>query len=207
MSSQYNPSDNSPSTKAALRAKMRKIRSQLCPHDREAQSLLIVERLQKLLEQLSPKKIGLYLATPFEVNLDALIEWIDARSVEVFLPHLEDQQAPFHQFISWESLESGPLDLRHPPMDSTALTAASLDVIIVPGLAFDSSGNRLGHGGGWYDRIIALPRDQEKQRIIIGVCFAEQFLQSVPCEPFDVRMDIVVTPFQFANCSLPKVLL
>jgi 5-formyltetrahydrofolate cyclo-ligase len=200
MSSQYNLSDNPPSAKAALRAKMREIRSQLCPHDREAQSLLIVERLQKLLEQLSPKKVGLYLATPFEVNLDALIEWLHAQRAEVFLPHLDDQQTPFHQFISWESLESGPLDLRHPPIDSAAVAAASLDVIIVPGLAFDRSGNRLGHGGGWYDRIIAPPRDQEKQQTIIGVCFAEQFLQSVPCELFDVRMDIVVTPFQLANC-------
>ena len=137
MSSQYNPSANVLTNKNTLRAKMREARQQLCPYDREAQSLLIIDRLVNLLEDLSPRKVGLYLATPLEVNLDSLIEQLHVQQIEVYLPHLEDQLTPFHQFLSWESLESGPLDLRHPPAESPSIAAASLDVIIVPGLAFD----------------------------------------------------------------------
>jgi 5-formyltetrahydrofolate cyclo-ligase len=198
MSSQYNLSGNPPITKSELRAKMRALRQQLCPHDREAQSLLIAERAAHLLATLSPRKAGLYLATRYEVNLDSLIEQLHVQGVEVYLPHLEDQRTPFHQFISWESLESGPLDLRHPPAESASLAAVSLDVIILPGLAFDRSGNRLGHGGGWYDKALDFKRNAEKKPVIIGVCFQEQLVEAVPYEPFDVRMDIVVAPFQLA---------
>ncbi|MEO6906695.1 MAG: 5-formyltetrahydrofolate cyclo-ligase [Abditibacteriaceae bacterium] len=194
MSSQYNSSADLPITKSILRAKMRVVRQQLCPYDREAQSLLIVDRLANLLDKLSPRKIGLYLATPLEVNLDSLIERLHRQQIEIYLPHLEDQETPFHQFLSWESLESGSLDLRHPPAESPSLAAALLDVIIVPGLAFDRSGNRLGHGGGWYDRALDFKRAQEKTPFMVGVCLEEQLVKSVPCESFDVRMDVVVTP-------------
>jgi 5-formyltetrahydrofolate cyclo-ligase len=198
MSSQYNSPSNPPISKSALRAKMRQLRQQLCPYDREAQSLLIADHLIDFLGQLSPGKVGLYLATNYEVNLDSLIDQLHTQRVEVYLPHLEDQRTPFHQFLSWEILESGPLDLRHPPIDSTALAAASLDVIIVPGLAFDSSGNRLGHGGGWYDRALDFERVPKNKPLIVGVCFQEQLVESVPNESFDVRMDILVTPSQLA---------
>lgn len=192
MSSQYNLSENPSITKSELRANMRALRRQLCPYDREAQSLLIVDRVVNMLESISPRKVGLYLATPHEVNLDSLIERLHAQNVEVYLPHLEDQRTPFHQFLSWESLETGPLDLRHPPAESPALEAASLDVIILPGLAFDRTGNRLGHGGGWYDKALDFKHNAEKKPIIVGVCFQEQLVETVPHEPFDVRMDIVV---------------
>jgi len=191
MPSQYNLSSNPPLTKSELRVKMRRLRQQLCPYDREAQSLLIAGHLIDLLGKLSPGKVGLYLATSYEVNLDSLIEQLHAQHVEVYLPHLEDQQTPFHQFFSWESLESGPLDLRHPPAGSPSLEAASLDVIILPGLAFDRAGNRLGHGGGWYDRALEFKSNEKKKPVIIGVCFQQQLIENVPSESFDVRMDIV----------------
>ena len=194
MSSQSSIPAGSSISKNALRAKAREVRQQLCPYDREAQSLLIVDQLTHLLKSAPPRKAGLYLATPHEVNLDSLIDRLHAQQIEVYLPHLEDRLTPFHQFISWENLESGPLDLRHPPADSPSLAAALLDVIILPGLAFDRAGNRLGHGGGWYDRILDFKRGPEKKPVIVGVCFEEQLVETVPHESFDVRMDVVVTP-------------
>jgi len=64
------------------------------------------------------------------------------------------------------------------------------DVVIVPGLAFTSAGDRLGQGGGWYDRYLAEVR---RDCITIGVCFAEQVLEVLPVEPHDVAVDHVVT--------------
>jgi 5-formyltetrahydrofolate cyclo-ligase len=64
------------------------------------------------------------------------------------------------------------------------------DVVVVPGLAFTSSGDRLGQGGGWYDRFLADIRDDCN---VIGVCFAEQVVDLVPVEGHDIGMDHVVT--------------
>jgi len=64
------------------------------------------------------------------------------------------------------------------------------DVVLVPGLAFTAGGDRLGQGGGWYDRYLTGVRSD---CTTIGVCFAEQILDAVPVEPHDVALDHVVT--------------
>ncbi len=64
------------------------------------------------------------------------------------------------------------------------------DVVIVPGLAFTAAGDRLGQGGGWYDRFLAHVR---ADCTTVGVCFAEQLVDSLPVEPHDVTLDHVVT--------------
>jgi 5-formyltetrahydrofolate cyclo-ligase len=64
------------------------------------------------------------------------------------------------------------------------------DVVVVPGLAFTASGDRLGQGGGWYDRFLAEVRGVCST---IGVCFAEQIVDVLPVEPHDVRLHHVVT--------------
>ena len=64
------------------------------------------------------------------------------------------------------------------------------DVVIVPGLAFSADGQRLGQGGGWYDRYLARIRDD---CLTIGACFREQLLADVPTEAHDVTLDVVVT--------------
>jgi 5-formyltetrahydrofolate cyclo-ligase len=62
--------------------------------------------------------------------------------------------------------------------------------VIVPGLAFTAAGERLGQGGGWYDRFLAHVRDD---CVTVGVCFTDQVLDRVPTEAHDVRVDHVVT--------------
>jgi len=177
--------------KQLLRAKMRVVRQDLCPHHRLAQSQAIADNLTHLLREMPFETAGLYLATRYEVNLDALIEGWHGQGKTIYLPHLDDARTPFHQFQSWQTLESGALDLRQPPADAPALAAAQLDVIVLPGLAFDVAGNRLGHGGGWYDRQLA---DAGNAPLRIGVCYEEQLVADVPRDSFDVRMNIVVTP-------------
>jgi len=64
------------------------------------------------------------------------------------------------------------------------------DVVVVPGLAFTKTGDRLGQGGGWYDRFLAQVR---ADCTTIGVCFAEQIVDTLPVEAHDITMDHVVT--------------
>jgi 5-formyltetrahydrofolate cyclo-ligase len=65
-----------------------------------------------------------------------------------------------------------------------------IDVAIVPGLGFTASGERLGQGGGWYDRVLTSLRPDA---VIVGVCFDEQVVDELPVEEHDVRCDVVVT--------------
>jgi 5-formyltetrahydrofolate cyclo-ligase len=67
---------------------------------------------------------------------------------------------------------------------------ASIDVAIVPGLAFTPAGERLGQGGGWYDRVLAKTRND---CVVIGVCFAAQIVDDLPVDAHDRGVDIVIT--------------
>ena len=70
-----------------------------------------------------------------------------------------------------------------------AVVKDAIDLIIVPGVGFDRQGNRLGRGKGYYDRL--LPRIPSAYKI--GICFPFQLVEEIPAEPFDIRMDEIVT--------------
>ena len=88
------------------------------------------------------------------------------------------------------------------PEDSPPPDPAAVDVVIVPGVAFTPSGDRLGQGGGWYDRFLAGVRPS---CITIGVGFEPQLLDEIPLEDHDLRLDLIVTeagaarPFEGSN--------
>ena len=78
--------------------------------------------------------------------------------------------------------------------------AASLDVIIIPGVAFDRRGYRLGYGGGYYDRFLAL---EAPQALRIGIAFQMQLVERLPEEPHDVPMDMLLTEQECLSWSRP----
>jgi 5-formyltetrahydrofolate cyclo-ligase len=78
----------------------------------------------------------------------------------------------------------------HLPEDEPPPDPRSIDVVIVPGTAFTAAGDRLGQGGGWYDRFLARVRPD---CVTIGVGFAPQLVSELPVEDHDIRLDLVVT--------------
>ncbi len=76
------------------------------------------------------------------------------------------------------------------PEDEIPPDPRTIDVVIVPGTAFTRDGDRLGQGGGWYDRFL---RSVRPDCVTIGVAFAPQVMAELPVEPHDVRLDHVVT--------------
>ncbi len=100
----------------------------------------------------------------------------------------EPDTAPF---VAWCRAEGKRVVL--PAADPTAAfpkAVERIDVVLVPGVAFTVDGDRLGQGGGWYDRLIATTRPD---CVTIGVCFVEQIVDVVPVESHDRRLDHVVT--------------
>jgi 5-formyltetrahydrofolate cyclo-ligase len=168
--------------KRALRAEMREVRRRLAadPADRLARSTRIWARIVSLTglgavgpppatERARMPRVLLFESLPTEPDTTGWYEWCRSRGVDVFAPEVD-----------------GP-DLRVQPGD---VDPASLDVVVVPGLAFTADGRRLGQGGGHYDRF--LPR-LRAGCVTIGAAFAEQLVDDLPTEPHDIRLTHVAT--------------
>jgi 5-formyltetrahydrofolate cyclo-ligase len=135
-----------------------------------------------------------------EVDLTGLVEGLlGAGGVRVCLPRT-DWQSMTLEPAAVENLSTdivvGRYSLREPRADLLPLALGDLDVVIVPGLAFDSTGARLGRGGGLYDRLLArvagLPAGNRP--VSVGVCVDEQVVEKVPVEAHDLRVDMILTP-------------
>ena len=87
-----------------------------------------------------------------------------------------------------ESLKTGVFGILEPSEDCEAVPESEIDLIIVPGVAFDRQHNRLGRGKGFYDRLLST-LDVPK----IGICYDFQLKDQIPAEPFDRKMDLIIT--------------
>jgi len=96
----------------------------------------------------------------------------------------------FYEIVDVGDLVAGAFGVREPGAGARRIEVAALEVLLVPGLAFDETGMRLGRGGGFYDRLLALP---DLRARLVGVCFEVQVLPELPVEAHDRAVDAVVT--------------
>lgn len=117
---------------------------------------------------------------------------------EVALPRVEGGEMRMFFARGPEELVRGAFGVMEPPGGANAASPTGFDLILVPGLAFDRSGGRLGRGRGYYDRFLAAASGLKA-----GVCFDDQLVGDVPREAHDVAMDVLVTPSGIIACA-PK---
>ena len=132
-------------------------------------------------------QVGIYRSTPTEPSTDLLLGDLFARGAQVAVPFQrgKDYGWGWVEFSTlWKTKAHGILE----PAKSMPASAAELRVVLVPGLAFDAKGGRLGHGKGHFDRLLA-----KTNALRIGLCFENHLVEAVPMESHDVRMDVVVT--------------
>src|SRR5439155_13608401 len=133
------------------------------------------------------RTVALYAATPEEADPSAALGTLLARGVRVLFPRVV---GPDLEFAAGDPAELRPGHRGIPEPLGGAVDPAEIDLIVVPGLAFDRGGARLGRGGGHYDRTLArLPA-----RVVrVGFCFDFQVVDRVPRGPLDQPVDLVVT--------------
>ena len=95
-------------------------------------------------------------------------------------------------------IEVGHFGIREPGQQCACLASNRVDLILVPGVAFDLHGRRLGHGKGYYDMLLA-----EVSGTACGVAFEQQVVPEIPAEPHDVRMNCLLTPTRWLVISVP----
>lgn len=173
--------------KAALRRSVRDARRAMTPDQRHATSAAICSRLRLLPELLTVRVALVYAAANFEVDIETAAAELRRRGIRTLYPRVRGDDLDLVPVADTDRLVAGQRGIREPLGQSADPTL--VDVVVVPGVAFDLRGRRLGQGGGHYDRL--LPRIGEALRV--GVAFACQIVPRIPDEPHDIAMDLLVT--------------
>jgi 5-formyltetrahydrofolate cyclo-ligase len=181
-------------TKSQLRTEMRAIRKQFVAELPDAVRGLIFSRpAAPVLSRIAPDAtIGLYHAGAGEAPAERYAQYFLEHGHKVALPRLlaEDGAMRFAEHtdpLGGRDLESGPHGLMQPGKDAADLVP---DVILMPLVAFDEDGGRLGQGGGYYDRWCAAHPDALR----IGLAWDVQKIDHIPMEAHDMRLQMIVTP-------------
>ena len=138
----------------------------------------------------------MYLPVGGELDCTPLAIQAWARGRKVFLPVISGRRLRFAPFNPDAELRPNRFGIPEPAAHARQLRSARhLDVIVLPLVAFDQRGNRLGMGGGYYDRTLAFLKQRSCMRrpYLVSVAFEIQKLEVVPVEEWDVHLDAIVT--------------
>ena len=185
--------------KTAARAEARARLRALSPAQRLGAGERIAERVWTLPEISSARSILLYASLPEEVPTDAIGREALRRGITVTYPRClpETRLMTLHVLKELEQLrEAGSYGIREPDLACPVLALRDVDVILVPGLAWDRKGGRLGRGAGYYDRLFA---DLDCRAFRCGLFFAAQEMEEIPMDPWDVALQAVVTETGILN--------
>ncbi|XP_041662839.1 5,10-methenyltetrahydrofolate synthetase (5-formyltetrahydrofolate cyclo-ligase) [Cheilinus undulatus] len=188
--------------KQALRREIRRRVSALSEEEKRRQSAVLSLKLFKHPKYVSSQRIAVFLSMHDEVHTEEIIRAVFKEGKSCFIPRYESSSSHMDmlQLRSLEDMRALPLtswNIRQPADDDhsreEALSAGGLDLILMPGLGFDRSGNRLGRGKGFYDtyleRCIRHPRGKP---YTIALAFKEQLCEEIPVDANDVLIDEVL---------------
>lgn len=178
--------------KTAARHRAREARRALDPEARTRATVAVADRLLALPQVQAARTVLAYSATTEELDLAEAIVRLRANGATIAYPRIEGPGVLSLRVVRDEGrLAGGQLGIREPAEEAPRIEPSVIDVALVPGVAFDPAGRRLGYGGGYYDRLIpSLPDGCT----VIGVAFDEQILEAVPSDERDALVHLVVTP-------------
>ena len=180
-------------SKKAIRANMRQALKAMTPEQRIAASASACHRLVALEPFVHATTVMLYMPLANEVDVTAAALRCFRAGQTVCVPKVNWDRKDMHS-VEVTSLDDRVLDCDEhgvrSPRDGRIILPDSIDVVVVPALAYDPQGNRLGRGGGYYDRFLSKLRPRVTT---IGLVFDQQIVDQVPKNQCDMAVDIVVT--------------
>lgn len=174
--------------KIDLRARARRARGEIPPEVRAAASADAIARLVALPELADADTVAIYAATADELDVTGAGRILRERGAVVLFPRVAGDRLLLVATTDDASLRAGYRSILEP--DGPTADLDHLDAIVVPGVAFDAAGRRLGRGGGHYDRLLA---ELPETTVRIGACFEVQVTDEVPSDAHDRTVDLVVT--------------
>jgi len=186
--------------KRSIREKMRPEREKLTGKDALAAGTKIIEMiLSCAVEGITVNKglmFGLYVSDKNEPDFSGMLDTLRNQGIRFCFPAVRSGAIGFFSVPPDGVFISGTLGIMEPGDTARPIQPEEIDVLLVPGMAFDGSGGRLGRGKGLFDHYLAgIPED--KRPILVGTGHDFQLLEHVPVEATDISMDYIITPSRF----------
>jgi len=191
--------------RAEIRHLIRQRRQSLSPLEQKISSQNLLKRLISHKDIQQAKSIAIYLARDGELNGKSFIHWCWEHNKEVYLPVIHPFTKGHLLFLRYQAqteMKISAFGINEPKLDVRLIKPTKdIDVILTPLVAFDSLGNRLGMGGGFYDRTLAnLPHGNKDLRnsspYPIGIAHDCQQIEQLPIEHWDIPLTEIITPTQ-----------
>lgn len=172
--------------KRQIRIKVRDLKELLSEEQKQKEADAVFIKIEYLPEFKAANSILIYWSTPDELPThDIIKKWCQTKLI--ILPSIKGDKLVLKSYTSEEKLIQKVLGIWEPNLSQTY--QGKVDLVIVPGIAFDQNRNRLGRGKGYYDRFF-----KKNKLTKIGVGFDFQLFNSIPTEKTDVQMDKIITP-------------
>lgn len=182
--------------RCALRSEMRARRRAVCEPERVRMAGALARHLGASLRVRGARRVACYLSNDGEMRLDPVMDFLRANGRQVLLPALHGDGLWFLPYDRDTRLAPNRFGIPEPVVTGRArCRARDLDVVFMPLVAFDTTGNRLGMGGGFYDRTFSYLRHRAfwTKPLLIGIAYEFQRLESLPSRPWDVPLQGVAT--------------
>lgn len=171
--------------KQEIRRKIKNRKQLLTDQERQHASKAVFDRLEQTAAFLLAERVMLYHSLPDELPThDFLRRWSTVK--QFFLPRVAGVNLEILPYNA-DSLAPGAFDIEE-PQEGQTVDPATIDLIVVPAVALDRRGNRLGRGRGFYDRLLPSTR-----AVTVGVAYDFQLVEEIPAEPHDIPLDIVIS--------------
>jgi len=173
--------------KSQIRNKTLKIRKKLFDKDLKIDLDKFISFLKK--NRLNLKNFGGYYPSNYEIDDLAILDLLEKKNFKVSLPIIKkDNQMNFYRWSRSDPLRVNKFGIPEPVSSKIFYP----DILLVPLVAYDNNLNRLGYGGGYYDRYIE-KLEKTKKIIKIGLAFSFQKISSIPIDQYDKRLDFIIT--------------
>lgn len=182
--------------RAALLAQRKHLSLDTCLH----LSLMVQERFLQLPEFAAARSLALYSPILNEVFTEEIFDQALKLNKRVVCPRVQGAGMEFFPVNSRDDLQAGNFGILEPRGDRS-IPIAELDLLLVPGVAFDQTGHRLGYGKGYYDRLL---HQRSAGCRLVGLCFEFQLLPILPAEAHDIPMDLLVTEQRTLRLTPPS---
>lgn len=179
-------SDDIQYKKKELRRQIKELKLELDANAALSSSNKIFADIESLPEFKPAKSILVYWSLPDEVQTHSFIgKWYTSKNI--LLPLVVENDLELRVFSGMDCLEARPPFGILEPVNGALASISEVEMVIVPGVAFDLNGNRMGRGKGYYDRLL-----KQKNIYKVGVCFSFQLVNEVPTNNDDVKMNKII---------------
>lgn len=176
--------------KNTIRKEVLKARKKLTPLEIMFASDKISEYVLSLDELNEAESVLIYADYNNEVMTDKLVLSLMMKGKKIYMPKVFGDEMEFFRVFSLDELEVGAFNIREPiDIEDLKYEYKPKDLIIMPGVAFDEDGNRIGYGKGYYDRYL----EEKTELIKVGICFKIQIVDKIPAQDTDVKLDYIIS--------------